>query len=44
MKNIIVLFLSGFSVLAYPFTGACTNVSSEAVGPDSLLSCAVCWH
>lgn len=44
MKNIIVLFLSGFSVLAYPFTGACTNVSSEAVGPDSLLPCAVCWH
>lgn len=44
MKNIIVLFLSGFSVLAYPFTEAYANVSSEIVGPDSLLPCTVCWH
>lgn len=44
MKNIIVLFLGGFSVLAFPFIGARANVSSDNVGPDSVHPGTVCHH
>lgn len=44
MKNIIVLFLSGFSVLSFPFIGAHANTSSDNMGPDSVLPCTLCHH
>lgn len=42
MKNIIVLFLGGFSGLAFPFIGSHANTSSANVGPDSLPLCPLC--